>query len=380
MERHTSKLHVIIFLGTFQGFFEPVYSQCDGVCVPMGKCPANDFGGTFVFDVRVGADEEIEADCDHYLEVCCDKSAVVKEEGTIPSTGRGSSTIGVPGSADQATDQAVSEFRQCGYRNTDGAGFRITNANNGETEFGEFPWMVALFSQDNEGAEKKYFCGGSLIKPNIVLTAAHCIINRLEEILVVRAGEWDTKTEFEVLPYQEQRVAQAIIHNNYNAQLLFNNVALLVLDQAFEPDENVQLICLPPQGMVFSDDNCFATGWGKDKFDSASYQVIMKKVELPIVSNMECQSALRTTRLGSSFRLHNSFICAGGLEGVDTCTGDGGSPLVCPIPDSVNRYYQAGIVAWGIGCGQESIPGVYVRTSLYTEWIEKQLENFITNI
>ncbi|XP_058833070.1 phenoloxidase-activating factor 2-like [Topomyia yanbarensis] len=377
MEQRTSKLLVILLL--VQGLIKVVHNQCDGVCVPMGKCPANDFGGAFVFDVRVGADEEIEADCNHYLEVCCDKDAVTQEVVTIPSAGRGSGTV-IKESVDQTVNSATTEFRECGFRNIDGAGFRITNANNGETEFGEFPWMVALFSQDNEGADKTYFCGGSLIKPNIVLTAAHCIINRLEKILVVRAGEWDTKTEFEVLPYQEQRVAQAIIHNNYNAQFLFNDVALLVLEQAFVADENVQLLCPPPQGIEFNDENCVATGWGKDKFDSVSYQVIMKKVELPIVSNADCQTALRATRLGRSFRLHNSFICAGGMEGIDTCTGDGGSPLVCPIPNEVNRYYQAGIVAWGIGCAQDSVPGVYVKVSLYSDWIEEQLGNLITNL
>merc|ERR1712107_625531 len=59
------------------------------------------------------------------------------------------------------------------------------------------------------------------------------------------------------------------------------------------------------------------------------------------------------TRLGRRFKLDSSFVCAGG-EGKDTCTGDGGSPLVCPSSYDPDTYEQVGIVAWGIGCGDYS--------------------------
>lgn len=59
------------------------------------------------------------------------------------------------------------------------------------------------------------------------------------------------------------------------------------------------------------------------------YQVILKKIELPVVERRECEKALRTTRLGSYFKLHASFICAGGEEGKDTCTV--GTKLTHPL-------------------------------------------------
>lgn len=67
------------------------------------------------------------------------------------------------------------------------------------------------------------------------------------------------------------------------------------------------------------------------------------------------------------------FICAGGEPGVDTCQGDGGAPLVCPVGNpSQNRYSQSGIVAWGIGCHEEH-PAVYANVALARDWIDSQI-------
>merc|ERR1712179_505422 len=100
------------------------------------------------------------------------------------------------------------------------------------------------------------------------------------------------------------------------------------------------------------------------------YQVVLKEIDLPVVSNYECQDKLRSTRLGQKYKLHDSFICAGGVNGKDTCKGDGGSPLVCPSKYDPNTYLQAGMVAWGIGCGEDGTPGVYASVSKALCWID----------
>merc|ERR1711915_184936 len=94
--------------------------------------------------------------------------------------------------------------------------------------------------------------------------------------------------------------------------------------------------------------------------------LLVGEIDLPIVNNYECQDKLRQTRLGQKYKLHDSFICAGGVNGKDACKGDGGSPLVCPSKYDPNTYVQAGIVAWGIGCGENGTPGVYADVSKAT--------------
>lgn len=273
-------------------------------------------------------------------------------------------------------DKTVSVPQKCGLRNVDGVGFRITGDNDGESEYGEFPWMVAILKEEKalDQVINVYQCGGSLIHPSVVLTAAHCVQNRKIEEVKVRLGEWDTQTKNEMFDYQDRNVVEIVSHAEFYKGGLFNDVALLFLDKPADLMETVNTICLPPANHNFDMSRCFASGWGKDVFGKqGTYQVILKKIELPIMPNEECQKALRTTRLGRRFKLHSSFICAGGEKGRDTCKGDGGSPLICPIPGSVNHYYQAGMVAWGIGCGEDGIPGVYVNVPMFRGWIDDHL-------
>lgn len=307
--------------------------------------------GQTLIDIRFDGDEVCT-----YLEVCCNTD----DRLTEPS---------VPIKPDETHEG-------CGYRNPSGVGFRITGDKEGESQFGEFPWMVAILRDEVIGGEtlNVYECGGAVIAPNVVLTATHCVINAQPHLLVARAGEWDTQTKQEVLPHQDARVKEIILHENYNKGALYNDVALLILATPYTWEENVRPICLPQPGANFDHSRCFATGWGKDKFGKdGTYQLILKKIDLPVVPRDTCQANLRKTRLGKFFNLDKSFMCAGGERGKDTCKGDGGSPLVCPDPNNPKRYYQAGIVAWGVGCGEENVPGVYANVPYLRNWINEKL-------
>ena len=189
--------------------------------------------------------------------------------------------------------------------------------------------------------------------------------------LIVRCGEWNTQNETEPLPHQDKFVSHLIIHPENKKKNLNNDYGLLFTTQDFVLSPHIDTVCLPSPGETFDTETCFATGWGKEKFgDSGSYQVILKEVDLTVVKHTECQQTLRKTKLGKRFRLHDSFICAGGEDGKDTCKGDGGSPLVCPSKYDPHTFVQAGIVAWGIGCGEDGTPGVYAEVSSAVCWID----------
>ncbi|XP_052894029.1 phenoloxidase-activating factor 2-like [Anopheles moucheti] len=333
--------------------------SCDGKCLPRNKCQrelSDEDDAVPDVDLRIGQqNSDVVGNCPHYLDVCCPPGEELEEPLTHEPT----------------------SFQPCGQRNSNGVGFRIGAGKVEESEFGEFPWtLLVLELQKLFDSEEKevYACVGSLLAPNVALTVAHCVNKKSLSSLLVRAGEWDTRTESEVLPYQDAKVKQVLIHDRYNKQHHYD-VALLVLEKPFEAAENIQLICLPPPSVrppVGTE--CLTGGWGKDRFGQTGvYQQILKRVTLPIVDQAQCQTALRKTRLGAGFKLHSSFLCAGGKKDADVCSGDGGGALVCLLPGSQTAYYQAGIVAWGIGCGDENIPGVYADVDTVRSWLVDNL-------
>lgn len=89
-----------------------------------------------------------------------------------------------------------------------------------EAGFGEFPWTTALIRI----ADDACLCGGSLIHPQVILTANHCVRLVPPTDIKIRAGEWDTQTTKERLPYQERSVTQTISHPSYNSKTLANDI------------------------------------------------------------------------------------------------------------------------------------------------------------
>lgn len=347
------------------------YEEDSYRCVPYYQCDDGEIitdGGPGLIDLRGNFGLEIELDpdnskCKGDLEVCC----------RLPEA------YGEP-----LKPKVLPYTSKCGTRNENGIGVRITNDQyKAKTQFGEFPFMCAVLEEQVINGQKKnlFVAGASLIAPGVAMTAAHSVDDYTKpnaNPLKVRCGEWDTQTTNEPAPHQDRYVNKININPSYSNTNYSSDIALLFTTEEFVLSAHIDVVCLPSvQEMQdsYQKQGCFATGWGKDRFDeSGEYQVILKKVELDMVSPYQCQAALRTTKLGKFFKLDPTFACAGGNADVDTCKGDGGGPLVCPTGKNNGygpQYVQSGIVAWGVECGKRDVPGVYTDVAdmlCYIDW------------
>ncbi|KAJ8667101.1 hypothetical protein QAD02_008763 [Eretmocerus hayati] len=248
----------------------------------------------------------------------------------------------------------------------------VSSPMQGSTYFAEFPWMAILLLR-RPGVNDTFQCGGSLINARTILTAAHCVLGCDPGTLIGRLGEWNTLVTNEPLPFQESPAQTVIVHPLFNPASLYNDIALVILAKPVTFAINVRPICMAAQGQATAAGTvCYGSGWGRSAFSAdGMYQSILRKVDLPVVDNPNCQTRLRTTRLGQTFQLHPSFICAGGVANKDTCYKDGGGPLVCQ-DQRTGIFTQVGITSWGVGCGTTA-PGVYTSVAQFRQWIDQTL-------
>ncbi|CAH2100960.1 unnamed protein product [Euphydryas editha] len=363
----------------------------EGECVPYYLCDPDTYtiiiDGSTLVDVR-------RKQCDSYLSVCCTHDNTIRD--TEMKTARVTSLPGyitetsnkpaldspVPTKTEffSASDQTVSppdNVDECGWN--DHSIFIKANISDIFAKYGEYPWTVALLLKDDTTvwSRDKYLGGGTLIHPSVVLTVAHKVDTRTAAQLKIRAGEWDTQTTREKFPYQERNVRKIIIHSQFYKTSLYYDAALLFLDRPFDLESapHIQVACIG-RNLPEPETECFSMGWGQDFNDEDKEITILKKVPLPLVGAADCEKKLqKTPRLGRFFRLHNSLTCAGGQENVDTCQGDGGSPLVCQIQTKPKqtRYAVYGLVAYGIDCGVKDHPGLYLNVPAIADWIDEQM-------
>ncbi|XP_063395113.1 inactive CLIP domain-containing serine protease A8-like [Cydia fagiglandana] len=248
----------------------------------------------------------------------------------------------------------------------------------GQANFGEYPWQALILTKQND-----YIAGGVLIDQFNVLTVTHrlstYVVSGAAPNVKVRLGDWDAAGTYEPVPYQEYTVAKVSSHPSFNPTTLQYDITVLRLSTPVPltpmPGSvaTINRACLPASNAAtYTGQRCWVSGWGKNMFGlQGQYQQILKKVDVPIVDPATCQSQMQAARLGPGFALDTtSFICAGGEANKDSCTGDGGSGLVCQVN---GQWVVVGLVAWGLGCANANVPAAYVNVAALLPWIQAQV-------
>jgi len=249
----------------------------------------------------------------------------------------------------------VSALGACGSKG--GAGnFSMTIVNGAEADSCEWKWQVGL----NRYSSGLPFCGGMLISPEWVLTAAHCMGASSFNVI---AGDW--KPEKSNDNRQVRKMAQFFKHPKYNSRTFDHDFALVKLESPMEFGQCVGSVCLP-ENDVPAETSCWITGWGT-LYAGGRRPDTLQEAKVETLSNAACKA----TSYRSS-QITDSMLCAQGKtksgKTIDACQGDSGGPLVCETDGKWSIY---GATSWGRGCAGASYPGIWARVHTVLGWISE---------
>ncbi|XP_059691130.1 acrosin-like [Gavia stellata] len=236
---------------------------------------------------------------------------------------------------------------------------------------GAWPWIVSI--QDPWKTGTGHTCGGSLISPQWVLTAAHCFIEA-RHITMWRVVVGATRLTQLGPEAQVRTIKRLLVHEHYSNITQRNDIALLELDQPVQCSYSIQLACVPDASLRVSElTTCYASGWGSTtarcEFPKSTRSTdVLQEAKVRLIDVNLCNSS-------GWYRgaIHTHNLCAGYAQGgIDTCQGDSGGPLVCK-DNNADYFWLVGVTSWGKGCARARRPGVYTSTQHFYDWILAQM-------
>ena len=226
----------------------------------------------------------------------------------------------------------------------------------------DFPWQVYYISGN-------FRCGGSIISPDWIVTAAHCTKDDLGNpipvaSMSVKVGSNNPGNNANLnntVDGKRYFVSQVIVHEGYNSQTLINDIALLKISGPINYPNAVPIKLVTAtdvaNGAILPGVMSWVTGYGLINVSPGTLPNSLQKVQLPIVSNLQASAVWNS--------IPSTDLMAGYLNGnKDACSGDSGGPLAVPV---LGEYKLAGIVSWG--SSNCNTYGAYTRVSDFSTWI-----------
>ncbi|EFN51681.1 hypothetical protein CHLNCDRAFT_139913 [Chlorella variabilis] len=219
---------------------------------------------------------------------------------------------------------------------------------------GRYPWMVSLRYNDEFG---EHFCGASLISPNFVLTAAHCL---LEEdgsdassdrfFPEVRIGGWEMYGG----QYESRYAWYVYTHEAFDPDTNNNDIAVIMLDRPSKK-KPIKMVPTKPNPPVKPGSLLYAIGWGQtSNNEDAAGPSHLQQVSLDLLSQNACADTFGEYR--DDWK-RTSLMCAGSSwRKKDTCSGDSGGPLFVKGRNATMDRL-VGLTSYGVGDCAEN-PGV----------------------